>query len=181
MCVGDVNKQSSITRFKISQLRINMEGAQAISNMISESLILNELHLIDAGIDCDTLEEICKGIERSESLEYLDLKQNIFDCRGVKYLINAISENMSVKHLYLEGVAVHTDEAELIAQFIKQEDCMLEELEINEADIDVDALDIVMEALKERKTLVKISLSKNELDKTICKHLSKLPSHLPNF
>lgn len=58
---------------------------------------------------------------------------------------------------------------------------MLEELEINEADIDVDALDIVMEALQHRDTLVRLSLSKNELDQTICQHLSNLPSKLHNF
>lgn len=104
---GDVNKQSCIKSFKLSQLRINMEGAQAISKMIQESLILNELHLIDTGIDSETLQEICKGIAKSDSLEYLDLKQNIFDKKGIRCLIDAVSANMTVKHLYLEGVAFH--------------------------------------------------------------------------
>jgi septation ring formation regulator EzrA len=54
---------------------------------------------------------------------------------------------MSVRHLYLESVMIHSEEAKLLSNFIRHEDCMLEELEINEADIDVAAIDEIMEAL----------------------------------
>ena len=58
---------------------------------------------------------------------------------------------------------------------------MLEELELNEADIDVESVDLIMEALTSRDTLKRLSLAKNELNKTLCQHLSKLPSMLHNF
>lgn len=54
---------------------------------------------------------------------------------------------MSVKHLYLESVLIHLDEAKLLSNYIKNENCMLEELEINEADIDVESIDEIMDAL----------------------------------
>jgi hypothetical protein len=45
-----------------------MEGAKAISKMLKDQLYLDELHLIDTGLDCDTLQEICKGIKQSDAL-----------------------------------------------------------------------------------------------------------------
>ena len=54
---------------------------------------------------------------------------------------------MNIKHLYLESMEIHMQEAKLLSNFIRREECMLEELELNEADIDIEALDEIMEAL----------------------------------
>jgi hypothetical protein len=35
----------------------------------------------------------------------------------------------------------------MLAGFLSQEECAIEELELNEADFDIESLDIVMEAL----------------------------------
>ena len=75
---------------------------------------------------------------------------------------------MNIKHLFLESVQIHSEEASLISDFIKRDDCMLEELELHEADIDVEGIDLIMEALCVRDTLVRLSLSKNELNLTLC-------------
>jgi Ran GTPase-activating protein (RanGAP) involved in mRNA processing and transport len=58
---------------------------------------------------------------------------------------------------------------------------MLEELELNEADINMESLDVIMEALYKADHLRRLSLSKNCLDEGICQHLSDLPSRLHNF
>ena len=41
------------------------------------------------------------------SLEYLDLRQNIFDQEGMVGLVNALKENMSIKHLFLESMTIN--------------------------------------------------------------------------
>lgn len=159
-----------------------MEGADAICKLLKDCLHLKSLHLIDAGLDCDTLKEICKGIdEKVHGLEYLDLKHNIFDKRGLNSLIKSLKASMNIKHLYLESMMIHEEEAMMLSEFIKQKDCQLEELEINEADINVEAIDMIMEALYQRDTLKRLSLAKNELNLTICQHLSQLPSSLHQF
>jgi Ran GTPase-activating protein (RanGAP) involved in mRNA processing and transport len=81
-----------------------MEGAQAIASLLKEHHNLKSLHLIDAGLDCDTLLEICSGISETMSLEYLDLRQNIFDKAGLQGLIKALEKSMTIKHLYLESM-----------------------------------------------------------------------------
>ena len=103
------------------------------------------------------------------SLEYLDLRFNIFDKDGLRQLITSLEESMfSIKHLYLESMMIHLPEAKLLSAFIRHEECVMEELEINEADINVESLDEIMEALYSRDTLRRLSLSKNELNHTIC-------------
>jgi hypothetical protein len=63
--------------------------------------------LIDAGLDCNSLKEICVGIENKDNyLEYLDLKHNIFDDEGVGALIKSLKESASVKHIYLESTRI---------------------------------------------------------------------------
>ena len=79
---------------------------------------------------------------------------------------------MTVKHLYLESVMIHKDEAKMLSNFISRDDCMLEELEINEADINVESIDLIMDSLFKRDTLIRLSLAKNELNLAICQHLS---------
>ena len=96
-----------------------MEGAKAISGMLKDQLYLEDIPLIDTGLDCDTLQEICKGIKQSDALQYVDLKQNIFDKRGLRSLIDSLKANMCVKHLYLESVMIHFEEAKLLSAYIK--------------------------------------------------------------
>ena len=96
-----------------------MEGAQQISQMISSNISLTSLHLVDSGLDCETLLEVCKGVKESMSLEYLDLKHNIFDDKGLAGLIPALQENMSIKHLYLESMPISFNEAKRLANFFE--------------------------------------------------------------
>jgi Ran GTPase-activating protein (RanGAP) involved in mRNA processing and transport len=79
--------------------------------MIEETIHLKSLSLVDAGLDCDTLLEISRGLKQSMSLEFLDLRHNIFDHRGLAGTINALRESMSVKHLYLEGMRISLTDA----------------------------------------------------------------------
>lgn len=149
-------------------MRINMEGARAISQLLKDFVYLKSLHLVDVGLDSETLREICNGISDTMSLEYLDLRQNIFGKQGLKSLIKSLEKTMSIRHLFLESMEIHLQEAKLLSNFIRREECMLEELEINEADINVEAIDEIMEALYSKDTLRRLSLSKNELDLTMC-------------
>jgi Ran GTPase-activating protein (RanGAP) involved in mRNA processing and transport len=142
---------------------------------------LNSLHLVDTGLDCDTLLEICKGVAKSKSMEFLDLRHNIFDDKGLAGLINAFEANMVIKHIYLEGMTINHDEAERLAKFFDRKDCMLEELELNEADLDIESLDLIMESLCKADHLKKLTLAKNTLDVNICERLSKFPERLHNF
>lgn len=64
--VGDAPSVNNIHKFVLSQLRINMEGAQAIAKMLNDQMNLSEIHLIDTGLDCETLTTICKSFEESE-------------------------------------------------------------------------------------------------------------------
>ena len=112
------------------------------------------------------------------SLEFLDLRHNIFDSKGLAGTISALRESMSIKHLYLEDMKISLSDAKLLAEFFLQNDCMLEELELNEADINIESLDIIMEALYKADHLRRLSLSKNFLDEKICQHLSDLPNRL---
>ena len=61
---------------------------------------------MDAGLDCDTLLEISRGLKQSMSLEFLDLRHNIFDHKGLAGMIKSLRESMSVQHLYLEGMRI---------------------------------------------------------------------------
>jgi len=45
---------------------------------------------------------------------------------------------------------------------------MIEELVLNEADFDIDSLDLIMEALYKADHLRRLSLSKNQLNNSIC-------------
>ena len=81
------------------------------------------------------------------SLEYLDLRHNIFDEEGLGVLIESLKESCSIKHLYLESMSFGEKEAKLLADFFRLDDCMIEELELNEADIHVDALYIIMDGI----------------------------------
>ena len=58
---------------------------------------------------------------------------------------------------------------------------MIEELVLNEADFDIDSIDIIMEALYKADHLKSLSLSKNQLSNSICQHLSQIPKRLHHF
>lgn len=64
----------------------------------------------EAGIDSVTLKKLCKGIKESVSLEYLDLKHNIFDEDGLHALFEALKVNMTVKTLFLAGLRIGSKE-----------------------------------------------------------------------
>lgn len=87
-------------------MRVTKEGAEALALVIKELTGLKSLHLIDAGIDCDTLLELCHGLRESQSMEYLDLRHNIFDAKGLAELVRALGTHMSVRHLYLESLPI---------------------------------------------------------------------------
>ena len=72
--------------------------------------------------------ELCKGLKESMSIDYLDLRQNIFDRKGLATLIESLKEHMSVKHLALEGMSIDLDQAVMLADFIACDDCMLESI-----------------------------------------------------
>lgn len=88
---------------------------------------------------------------------------------------------MGIKHLYMESMQIHIDEAKLISKFIRKDECLIEELELNEADIDIEALDEIMAALCKADNLRRLSLAKNELTSSICDHLRILPQQLHKF
>jgi hypothetical protein len=59
ICEAIINHQGeSIEEVQINQLRINKEGAQAIATMLAQTIQLKSIHLVDAGLDCDTLLEV---------------------------------------------------------------------------------------------------------------------------
>ena len=96
------------------------------------------------------------------------MRHNVFDKKGLAGLIKALEESMCLKHLKLESMAIHMPEARLLSAFILRKDCEIEELELNEADIGVEELDLIMEALYKADHLKRLSLAKNELSVTIC-------------
>lgn len=174
-CAIADNINGSIEEVFLNEMRINNSGAEAVSYLITQSAKLTSLHLKDAGLDCDTLLEISKGISKNSTLEYLDLRHNIFDKNGLKALIMALKSSMCIKHLYMESMNIHIAEAKLLSELIARDDCLIEELELSEADIDIEALDEIMAALVKADNLRRLSLSKNELDVSICDHLSLMP------
>ena len=153
-------------------MRINQEGAKAISKMLREFVWLKNLNLEDTGLDGETLLLICEGISDCINIEKLDLKQNIFSSDGLKGLINALKTGMSIKSLYLESILIHINEAKLISSFLGDEKCCVEELEFNEAEIDQESLSVILEALFKRDTLRRLSLAKNEMVDELCMQLS---------
>ena len=98
------------------------------------------------------------------SLEYLDLRQNIFDEEGMVGLVNALKENMSIKHLFLESMTINNKQALVLADMLGEENCNIQQLELIEADFHIDTLDIIMEATYKADHLMKLSLAKNILD-----------------
>jgi hypothetical protein len=101
-------------------------------------------------------------------MEFLDLRHNIFDDAGLAGLIGALEANMVIRHIYLEGVTIGHAEAERLARFLDRKDCMLEELELNEADLNIESLDLIMESVCKADHLKKLTLAKNTLDVNIC-------------
>ena len=69
----------------------------------------------------------------------------------------------------------------MLAKFFEKQDCMVEELQLNEAEFDIESLDIIMEALYKADHLRRLSLSKNILNFNICEHLSVMPTRLHIF
>jgi len=77
-----------------------------------------------------------------------------------------------MKSLYLESILIHINEAQLISNFLGNEQCCVEELEFNEAEIDQESLNVILEALFKRDTLRRLSLAKNEMSDELCVILS---------
>lgn len=69
----------------------------------------------------------------------------------------------------------------MLAAFFAEQNCRIEELELNEADFDIESLDIIMDALYKADHLRRLSLSKNMLTSNICEHLAKMPTSLHSF
>ena len=88
---------------------------------------------------------------------------------------------MVIKHLNLEGMTINHSEAVRLATFLDKKDCMLEELELNEADLELDSLNLIMESVCTADHLKKLTLAKNTLDVNICKLLTTLPHRLHHF
>jgi len=73
-------------------------------------------------------------------------------------------------------------EAIMLADFIKHENCNIEELELNEADIEFKALEIILNGIVDSEAFFKrLSLSKNILDGNICEKLRDFPKKLNSF
>ena len=78
-------------------------------------------------------------------------------------------------------MTINHEEAVRLATFLDKKDCMLEELELNEADLNIESLDLIMESVCTADHLKKLTLAKNTLDVNICKHISTLPNRLHHF
>ena len=87
--------------------------------MLNQVMTIKVLHLNDAGLDCDTLLDICNGLKDSMSLEHLDLRFNIFDDSGLAGLIKSLRENMSIKRLYMESMRIDKKEAQMLGKFLE--------------------------------------------------------------
>ena len=82
---------------------------------------------------------------------------------------------MSIKHLFLEGMTIGNKEAKKLASFFERADCLIEEFELNEAEVECNTLDIIMEAFYKADHLRRLSLSKNSLSAQSCQILSAIP------
>lgn len=105
---------------------------------------IQKLELVDCGLDCEALLKICEGLRDNTSLTHLDLRHNIFDLGGLQGLIKALSEHMSLKNLLLESMPIGIKEANQLAKFFERDDCLIEEFELNEAEVEVEVMNKIL-------------------------------------
>ncbi len=74
---------------------------------------------MDAGLDFETLQEICKGLTDSVSIQKLDLRNNIFDEKCINLLLNTLKEHMSIRSLLLENLKFDKNYPNNLAEFIE--------------------------------------------------------------
>jgi hypothetical protein len=79
---------------------------------------------------------------------------------------------MRIKHLLLEGMTINLKEAQMLAHFFERTDCLIEEFELNEAEVEFETLQVIMEAFFKADHLRRLSLSKNSLSPEICSILT---------
>ena len=63
---------------------------------------------------------------------------------------------------------------ELLATFLNDDRCQIEELSLHEADLADDVFQVIINALKENNKIERLSLAKNEMNRQICNSALKL-------
>ena len=96
-----------------------------------QNMSLKHLTLIDCGIGNRALKEIAKGIKEAICLQYVDLRHNNFETEGLRALIDALKATMACKVLQIEGYYFKMEEAEMIASFLNEPNCVIEELDLH--------------------------------------------------
>ena len=92
---------------------------------------LKSLTLIESGIGDYAMIELAKGIKEAVCLEFVDLRHNHFESEGFVALVDALKCTMACKVLQLEGFHIHEEDALLLADFLTQPNCLLEEFDLH--------------------------------------------------
>ena len=77
-------------------------------------------------------------------------------------------ETFSCKSLQFEGFKFHKEDVELLGKFLKDNRCRVEELTLNEADLEDEIFQVIIDSLKESDNLKSLSLAKNQMPRIIC-------------
>lgn len=90
------------------------------------------MELIETNMDNETMIALCSlGICQSQNLQYLDLRNNIFDEKGLIALVKALKKHMTLKFLFLEDLKFSKKQASMLADFLGEENCKIEQLSLN--------------------------------------------------
>ena len=66
------------------------------------------------------------------------------------------------------------EDKQLLASFLSNERCQIEELALHEADLEDEIFQVMIESLKTSNKLERLSLAKNDMNKEICQDVLKL-------
>lgn len=99
-----IGQNHNIQALSLEEVNVLSAGGTSIAQMLRANHKLKSLSLFAAGIGDLSLKAISQGIRESAHLEFLDLRQNIFEEEGFKELMAALKVHMSLKSFHLMGV-----------------------------------------------------------------------------
>lgn len=123
---------------------------------------LNWLSLRENKIDPQIFEVICKCIETSTSITYLDLSSNLLCHNNIKSLANAFIKNTSVETLILNGNRMEYQDIFILVEGLKNLRT-LKKLYLCENFIKDDSIQLICNLAKMNQTITHLNISKNSL------------------
>lgn len=170
-------KKDARSNFNIESLGMTLEDINNVANLIPALRELKVIELPCNQIDDSGVKMLIKSFEEHPCIETIDLSHNKISNEGARRMARTVKHNRKITKLNLSNNKIGYEGGRSLSLMLAEPDCQLADLNLSLNLIGDKALIIMLEDIKENKSLKVLDLSANLLtDEVIVYYSSQCPT-----